>query len=94
MITVSNATKDLLKKSYTLDTSAGATIEYNLNSMVEYISATSSALTNSYSNAFKKLFPIDTIYKPFRPLSPGIKYLVYTLTILIRLQTHLKDQEI
>jgi hypothetical protein len=78
MITVSNTTKDLLKKGYSLSTSAGAVIEYNLNSMVEYITATSSALTNPYSNAFKKLFPIDTIYKPFRPLSPGIKYLVNT----------------
>lgn len=78
MITVSNTTKDLLKKGYSVSTSAGASIEYNLNSMVEYITATSSALTNPYSNAFKKLFPIDTIYKPFRPLSPGIKYLINT----------------
>jgi hypothetical protein len=78
MISVSNTTKDLLKKGYAISTSAGATIEYNLNSMVEDIKATSSALTNTYSNAFKKLFPIDTIYKPFRPLSPGIKYLVHT----------------
>lgn len=78
MISVSNTTKDLLKKGYSISTSAGATIEYNLNSMVGYISATSSALSNPYTNAFKKLFPIDTIYKPFRPLSPGIKYLVHT----------------
>ena len=78
MISVSNTTKDLLKKGFSISTSAGATIEYNLNSMVEYITATSSALTNPYTNAFKKLFPIDTIYKPFRPLSPGIKYLVHT----------------
>ena len=78
MITVSTGTQDLLKKGYSISTSAGASIEYNLNSMVEYITATSSALTNPYSNAFKKLFPIDTIYKPFRPLSPGIKYLVNT----------------
>jgi hypothetical protein len=78
MITVSNETKNLIKKGYSLSTSAGATIEYNLNSMVEYIKATSSALTNPFGPAFKKLFPIDTIYKPFRPLSPGIKYLVHT----------------
>ena len=78
MISASSSTKDLLKKGSSITTSVGATLEYNLNSMVEYISATSSALTNPYTNAFKKLFPIDTIYKPFRPLSPGIKYLVYT----------------
>lgn len=78
MISVSNTTKDLLKKSSAISTSAGGTLEYNLNSMVEYIKAESSALTNTYEKAFKKLFPIDTIYKPFRPLSPGIKYMVYT----------------
>jgi hypothetical protein len=48
MISVSNTTKDLLKKGYSISTSAGATIEYNLNSMVEDIKATSSALTNHY----------------------------------------------
>lgn len=78
MIEASTTTKDLLKKGYSIATSAGATIEYNLNSMVEYISATSDAMTNPYTVAFQKLFPIDTIYKPFRPLSPGIKYLVNT----------------
>jgi hypothetical protein len=80
MISVSNTTKDLLKKGYSISTSAGAVIEYNLNSMVEYIKATTNPenIVNPYSNAFKKLFPIDTIYKPFRPLAPGIKYLVNT----------------
>lgn len=81
MISVSTATSDLLKKGYALSTSAGATLEYNLNSMVEHISAKTNpeSISNPYSNAFKKLFPIDTIYKPFRPLSPGIKYLVNTI---------------
>jgi hypothetical protein len=80
MITVSNETKDLIKKGYSLSTSVGATIEYNLNSMVEYVKATTNPenIENPFSGAFKKLFPIDTIYKPFRPLSPGIKYLVHT----------------
>jgi hypothetical protein len=78
MIEASTTTKDLLKKGYSIATSAGATIEYNLNSMVEYISATSDAMANPYTVAFQKLFPIDTIYKPLRPLSPGIKYLVNT----------------
>jgi hypothetical protein len=80
MITVSNETKDLIKKGYSLSTSAGATIEYNLNSMVEYVKATTNPenIENPFTGAFKKLFPIDTIYKPFRPLSPGIKYLVNT----------------
>ena len=80
MITVSDATKDLLKKGYSISTSAGAVMEYNLNSMVEYIKPTTipENIVHAYSNAFKKLFPIDTIYKPFRPLVPGIKYLINT----------------
>ena len=78
MISVSNTTKDLLKKGSLISTSAGAILEYNLNSMVEYISATSTGSEHTYTSAFKKLFPIDAIYKPFRPLSPGIKYLVHT----------------
>jgi hypothetical protein len=80
MITVSNTTKNLIKRGSSIKTSASATMEYNLNSMVEYIKATTTPaeIVNAYSAAFKKLFPIDTIYKPFRPVSPGIKYLVYT----------------
>lgn len=80
MITVSNTTKNLIKKGSSIPISASATMEYNLNSMVEYIKATTTPadIVNTYAGAFKKLFPIDTIYKPFRPLSPGIKYLVYT----------------
>jgi hypothetical protein len=80
MITVNNTTKNLIKRGSSIKTSASATMEYNLNSMVEYIKATTTPaeIVNAYSAAFKKLFPIDTIYKPFRPVSPGIKYLVYT----------------
>ena len=80
MITVSDSTKNLIKRGSAIATSASATMEYNLNSMVEYIKSTSSGTDHApaLSNAFKKLFPIDTIYKPFRPMAPGIKYLVRT----------------
>jgi len=92
MITVSNTTKDLLKKGSIVSTSAGAILEYNLNSMVEYIKPTSSALENPYAPAFKKLFPIDTIYKPFRPLSPGIKYLIHTSDPITEKNTDTPDE--
>lgn len=78
MIAVSDTTKNLLKTGSRLSTSVGAEFEYNLNTMVEYISATSTAAAHTYTNAYSKLFPIDTIYKPFRPVSPGIKYNIYT----------------
>ena len=79
MINVTPETKSLLKTSSNVYTSVGATIEYNLNSMVGHIKATSAISTpHLYTEAYKKLFPIDTIYKPFRPVSPGIKYYIYT----------------
>ena len=84
MITLSDpikntALQNLLKSQTSLNVTAGATIEYNLNSMVNKIVAKSDGEDHVLSGAFKKLFPIDTIYKPFRPLSPGIKYLIYTV---------------
>lgn len=78
MISASDSLKNLLKSSSSVTATAGVLIEYNLNTMVEYIKAESSGADHSLSKAFKKLFPIDTIYKPFRPLEPGIKYLIYT----------------
>jgi hypothetical protein len=92
MISINASNKDLLKKGSSIKTSAGATMEYNLNSMVEYIKATSTAAKHTYTDAYKKLFPIDTIYKPFRPLAPGIKYLVYTKDPITGKQTDTPDQ--
>ena len=92
MISINASNKDLLKTGSSIKTSAGATMEYNLNSMVEYIKATSTAAEHTYTDAYKKLFPIDTIYKPFRPLAPGIKYLVYTKDPITGKQTDTPDQ--
>lgn len=87
MISASTAVQDILKGDGTVETSAGAILEYNLNSMVENIKATSNGTDHALSNAFKKLFPIDTIYKPFRPVSPGIKYYIYTNEVSPGVQT-------
>lgn len=79
MIQIDEAAKDILKYSTSVSTSAGALIEYNMNTMVDHISATSNANHGSFTNSYQKLFPIDTIYKPYRPVIPGIKYLIYTV---------------
>lgn len=79
MIELNETVKNILKTSRSISTSAGALIEYNMNNMVNHISATSNANYGDFTNAYNKLFPIDTIYKPFRPLLPGIKYLIYTV---------------
>ena len=78
MISASNSVKDLFKKNYAININVGGTIEYNLNNMVDKITATSNGTDHALSNAFKNLFPIDTIYAPNRPLLPGIKYYIYT----------------
>jgi len=87
MITASNLVKDLFKKNYAIKISTGGTIEYNLNLMVDKIVATSNGTDHALSNAFKNLFPIDTIYSANRPLRPGIKYYIYTSEISPGVQT-------
>lgn len=85
MITISDSNKNtvlqnILKSQNVVSSSIGATIEYNINDMVDKINPTyvGTAHSANLTNAFKKLFPIDSIFKPFRPPSPGIKYLIYT----------------
>ena len=77
MIVVPTAAKDLISKSTTLSMGVGATIDINVNSMVDFTS--SSIVGNEYKvidgrQPFKKLFPLDSIVKPLRPVAAGIKY--------------------
>ena len=86
MISASNDLKNVLYNNASIKMGTGCTIEYNMNSMLDNITASySSSLEPLYVtssggkvNTYKKLFPIDSIIKPFRPLSPGVKYLIYT----------------
>lgn len=78
MISASDTIKDLFKKSYAINVNVGGLIEYNLNNMIDKIVATSNGTDHALSNAFKNLFPIDTVYSTSRPLLPGIKYYIYT----------------
>jgi len=80
MIVVPQTAKDLISKSTTLNMGVGATIDINVNSMVDF---TDSSITgNDYTTIggrqpFKKLFPLDTIIKPLRPVSAGVKYGIF-----------------
>lgn len=100
MIASSQTLKDLLYNSTSLRIGSGCYIEYNMNSMLDNISVTSTISDSQYTsqiiksvtagpleiteeawptsrpNPFKKLFPLDSIIKPFRPTNPGIKYLI------------------
>ena len=80
MITAPSALQTLLKESHSLNTQAGCTIEYNWNQMTNLTDSnvTSSGYWQSKDGVypFKKLFPMDSIIKPFRPNAAGIKYAI------------------
>jgi hypothetical protein len=82
-----DAVVNILKNRSSIKVSAGCEIEYNMNTMIDNISVYSSNTDAEYTagitgfkqgstNPFKKLFPVDSIIKPFRPLNPGVKYFV------------------
>ena len=89
MITASNDLKNIFYNSRTVNISAGATIEYNMNTLLDNITISTTATDQNYKdgideqpgqliriNPFKKLFPLDSILKPFRPALPGVKYYI------------------
>ena len=87
----STALKNIFYNSTTVKSDVGCTIEYNMNNMIDGITVTSATLDTAYTNGisgitagspnpFKKLFPVDSIIKPFRPLYPGAKYYVLSST--------------
>lgn len=81
MISASNAIKTILEQDTTLVINSGCTFEYNMNALVDNITMTGADIsrTDAAGNAykpFKKLFPIDTVIKPNRPIKAGIKYAI------------------
>ncbi len=82
-----DAVTSLLKNRSSIQIGAGCEVEYNMNTMIDNISVYSSNTDAEYTagitgfkqgstNPFKKLFPVDSIIKPFRPLASGVKYFV------------------
>jgi hypothetical protein len=78
--------KNLFKSESSIRTGVGCTIEYNLNSMVNFAT---NAITNSSSEyvspalpggvtryPFRKLFPVDAIVRQNRPLGAGVNYYI------------------
>jgi hypothetical protein len=81
MITASNQLKTALDQDTTIFIKTGCTLEYNMNTLVDNITMTGAQIsrTDSAGNSyqpFKKLFPIDSVIKPFRPVKAGIKYAI------------------
>ena len=81
MITASPELKTVLEQDTTLIVKSGCSLEYNMNTLVDNITMSGAEISrtdaagNSYQ-PFKKLFPIDSVIKPFRPIKAGIKYAI------------------
>lgn len=91
MLTASDSLKNVYKNDTTVKTALGCSIEYNMNSIIDGITVTSATADSTYiskitdwptttANPFKKLFPVDSIVKPFRPVYAGAKYYVMSST--------------
>lgn len=84
MISASANLKNIFYKNSSVDIGIGGVIEYNMNQMLDNIVANyDSSLEANYTksedgkvNLFKKIFPIDSILKPFRPVNSGVKYYI------------------
>lgn len=75
MSTASTTAKNYLDQNTTISDGIGCTIEHNMNSLVDNITITGADYTKTDgSKPFKKLFPIDSVLKSFRPVGAGIKY--------------------
>ena len=84
MISASENLQRVLYETSSINIGTACTIEYNMNNLLDNIVVTyASSLESQYAttpdgriNVFKKLFPIDSIVKPFRPTNSGVKYYI------------------
>jgi len=79
MISVDQKVADTFNKSQTVQSTIGAVIDINCNTLVTF--SDDDLTGNPYAvidgkSPFKKLFPLDTIVKTFRPVSGGVKYAI------------------
>jgi hypothetical protein len=73
--------KDIFEKNTSISMNVGATIDINLNTMIDWDKVTTPVTGNadtviSGRTPFKKLFPIDTVIKPNRPVLAGVRYAI------------------
>ena len=80
-VVVDTKVTDIFEKNTSISMNVGATLDINLNTMIDWDKVTTPVTGNadtviSGRTPFKKLFPIDTVIKPNRPLSAGVKYAI------------------
>lgn len=81
MIPLTTTAKNTLEQNTSVTYGSSVIFEYNMNSMVDGITVTGATITKTDSSGasytpFKKLFPVDSIIKPFRPVGAGLKYAI------------------
>lgn len=81
MFPLTTSAKNALEQNTSVSLGSSILFEYNMNSLVDNITVTGSDITKTDSSGntytpFKKLFPVDSIIKPFRPLGSGLKYAI------------------
>jgi hypothetical protein len=80
MISATQNVKKILYGSSTVKIGIGCLLEYNMNNMIDNITVEyGDSLTYPSIdgiNVYKKLFPVDSIIKPFRPINSGVKYYI------------------
>ena len=80
MITASTELKNVLKQNSSIRAGVGCLVEYNMNLLTNLdetnITGPSYA-TIGGKQAYKKIFPLDTIIKSNRPAFAGVKYAIF-----------------
>lgn len=81
MIPSTVTSKNALEQNTSVTLGSLIIFEYNMNSMIEGITVTGAEISRTDSSGatytpFKKLFPVDSIIKPFRPVGAGLKYAI------------------
>ena len=81
MIPLTTTAKNTLEQNTSVTYGTSLVFEYNMNSMVDGITVTGATISKIDSSGatytpFKKLFPVDSIIKPFRPVGAGLKYAI------------------
>jgi hypothetical protein len=81
MIPLSTTAKNTIEQNVSVTYGTSLVFEYNMNSLIDNIVVTGAQITKTDSSGasytpFKKLFPVDSIIKPFRPNGAGLKYAI------------------
>lgn len=82
--------QNIFYKNSSVNVTAGCTIEHNMNQLLDNIVVYTTATDDDYigtlgaqiikKNPFTKLFPLNSILRPNRPINPGVKYYIANAT--------------